>query len=114
MAIICTVETNDIWSYILNALRSKGIERTASSQRISNNLTLLTTPLRTSELLDLCSSGEDEEIYVFFSSKNRFFIFQTIDFSFFQKFQKIVFSPTAWSAREALQAECVNRAGALR
>lgn len=67
MAIICTVETNDIWSYILNALRSKGIERTASSQRISNNLTLLTTPLRTSELLDLCSSGEDEEIYVFFS-----------------------------------------------
>lgn len=67
MAIICTVETNDIWSYILDALRSKGIEGTASSQRISNNLTLLTTPLRTSELLDLCSSGEHEEIYVFFS-----------------------------------------------
>lgn len=67
MAIICTVETNDIWSYILNALRSKGIEGTASSQGISNNLTLLTTPLRTSELLDLCSCGEEDEIYVFFS-----------------------------------------------
>lgn len=67
MAIICTVETNDIWSCILNALRSNEIEGTASSQGISNNLTILTTPLRTSELLDLCSCGEEDEIYVFFS-----------------------------------------------
>lgn len=67
MAIICTVENNKIWSYILNALDIKRPKAIAASQTGSHNSTILTTPLRTSELLDLCSSGEDKEIYVLFS-----------------------------------------------
>jgi myosin heavy subunit len=67
MAILCTLETNSIWTSILQALESDKVESLEKVQAKSKHNIVVTAPLTIAELKDLCATTDDIKIFVFFN-----------------------------------------------